>query len=29
VTGVAPDDFASQFVRHILTGYIGMAVKRE
>jgi 2-polyprenyl-6-hydroxyphenyl methylase/3-demethylubiquinone-9 3-methyltransferase len=29
VTGVVADDFAFQFVRHTLTGYIGMAVKRE
>jgi hypothetical protein len=29
VTGMAPDDFALQFVRHTLIGYIGMAVKRE
>jgi 2-polyprenyl-6-hydroxyphenyl methylase/3-demethylubiquinone-9 3-methyltransferase len=29
VTGVVADDFAFQFVHHTLTGYIGMAVKRE
>jgi hypothetical protein len=29
MTGVGPDDFAFQFVRHTLTSYIGMAVKRE
>ncbi len=29
VTGVVADDFAFQFVHHTLTGYLGMAVKRE